>query len=686
MVTPDSRNFHFDSSFRLDINALRAFAVLSVIFFHFDFEVARGGYLGVDAFFVISGYLMTSIVLSKLEKNKFSLSGFYISRAFRIIPALAWMCILLLAVGWFLIFPFDYSYLSRLINHALVFKSNISFANGSGYFDVGNDVEWLLHTWSLSVEMQFYLLYPLILILVHKMTGLRGVRFILSALMLLSLGAYVIEVVTGDVNKAFYLLPFRAWELLAGALVVVFPLSETNSDNKKGVSYILPYIGMLALAVSVAFGDGQGTHSIFWAILTTLGTVCILCKRDRWPNRVPLILRPFERVVFYIGLTSYSLYLWHWPIRSFQQYLGYENNAWVTGLGIAATFACGIISYYLVETKIRAKAFQGWRVSKRSIITVFSCIVPIVCAYGGAKMVREGSGFVQRLNTLPFDGIPTYLFENPELYLLEGIADKCQNNGTACRLSDGKLVREKTDWKPDVILTGDSHAVAIAHALSETPLHGNPLKVLMSGSSACIYVSDFDQTKVGDRKFERCKRAYKNLMNILDETPSDIPLLMVNYFPKYLVSNRWKEIQYTADKDASDQAVPIQDAWKKLVCKISENRKVYLMRTVPTSAQPVIKTLIQAVLRNEFTSLNQRSFSVSLEEHRGKTKMEASLLESAVMQCGAEMIDPASAYCKNKVCYGVSKDLVPYYRDSSHLNLFGSRRLIPLFSKIFSAQ
>ncbi|MEP4150524.1 MAG: acyltransferase, partial [Lentilitoribacter sp.] len=433
-------NVHLQNAFRADINILRAIAVLSVIFFHFDFDLARGGYAGVDIFFVISGYLMTSIILSRFEKNSFSFASFYMSRLLRIVPPLAIMCLILLVIGWFLIFPYDYAYLNRNINHALVFKSNISFSKGAGYFDIGKDIKWLLHTWSLSVEMQFYIVYPIFLILIRRFLGLNPLRIILLGVTILSLAAYLWTYFYGNANHAFYLLPFRAWELLAGALIVVFPfrISANNFTNRRNQFFRV--FGALLIALAVLLADGNSQFSTVWAFLVTIGTAFILAtSRISTEINNPFIKR-FSHVIHYCGLISYSLYLWHWPIRSLQEYFGYEDSLIITLLALLLTYLFGALSFHLVERKTSIRVDFSRLFSRKLWTAVIVLIVPSMLAYGAAKVVRENDGVVQRLGVLPYNNIPTYLFENPELYLLEGIADKCGNNGRACQFTNGEKI------------------------------------------------------------------------------------------------------------------------------------------------------------------------------------------------------------------------------------------------------
>ena len=208
--------------FRNDINGLRAFAVIAVVLYHFGIPGFSGGFIGVDVFFVISGYLMTRMILVAIESDSFSLSSFYLARAKRIIPALLVVCGTLLFAGWFMpLTEFEYRQLSKHVRDSLFFISNHTYSREAGYFDSASHEKWLLHTWSLSLEWQFYLFLPWIILLLNKFHQKVNARRALIILTATSFLAGIYETHTHP-EIAFYILPFRAWELLAGGLLYVF--------------------------------------------------------------------------------------------------------------------------------------------------------------------------------------------------------------------------------------------------------------------------------------------------------------------------------------------------------------------------------------------------------------------------------------------------------------------------------
>ena len=233
------------ADFRADVNGLRALAVSAVLLFHFNVPGFAGGFAGVDVFFVISGYLMTSIISRRLDDGNFSMGGFYRDRLLRIAPALVVLCGAMLAFGWFYLHWYEYRKLARHILASLGFVSNIVYFNESGYFDHSPFKRWLLHTWSLSVEFQFYVLYPVLCSLIVRWFGWRRVLPIVAVIAAL---AFALSVYASPryPSGAFYLLPTRAWELLAGALAFFLPAPVSAVRAR-----VLGYTGMLLIVASV---------------------------------------------------------------------------------------------------------------------------------------------------------------------------------------------------------------------------------------------------------------------------------------------------------------------------------------------------------------------------------------------------------------------------------------------------
>lgn len=321
-------------NFRYDINGLRAFAVIAVVIFHFNPTFLSGGFAGVDVFFVISGYLMTAIIFRGLDVNSFSLYGFYRNRFIRIVPPLAFMIFTLIVIGWFLLNPIELRLLNKHALSSLTFFSNVIYWRESGYFDVESHTKWLLHTWSLSVEWQFYLVYPIVLCVLKKIFSLNSLKKIILASSVLMFLFGLIASYTW-VNASYYLLPMRSWEMLLGGVAYLYPF---NSNRKK--SKALELIGVISLVSSFIFIDGNTPWPGYAALVPTVGTFAIIIANLQNSKITNNYL--FQT----LGKWSYSIYLWHWPVVVFGSIYNIEN--WnLTGILLSVIF--GGLSYHYIE-------------------------------------------------------------------------------------------------------------------------------------------------------------------------------------------------------------------------------------------------------------------------------------------------------------------------------------------------
>jgi peptidoglycan/LPS O-acetylase OafA/YrhL len=326
-------------NFRTDINALRATAVLGVVLFHFLSNALPGGFAGVDVFFVISGFLMTSIIFRGLDAQTFKVSDFYLARARRIVPALTVLSLALLALGWFYLHPTDFGTLGKHALGSLSFISNFMYLKESGYFDEASKEKWMLHTWSLSVEWQFYLVYPVVMVMLRKFMRLQFMRYVLvlGAVASFALCVYA----TGRwPSSAFYLLPTRAWEMLVGGLAFLYPLQLSNPAKKW-----LEALG-IGLIVTAYVGLSEATAwPGYWAALPVAGALLVIAAhRERsWLSD--------NAALQWLGTVSYSVYLWHWPVVVWLNYAGKSADMGWVAVGVLLSVGLGALSYYGVENR-----------------------------------------------------------------------------------------------------------------------------------------------------------------------------------------------------------------------------------------------------------------------------------------------------------------------------------------------
>lgn len=339
-------------NYRPDIDGLRALAVLPVIFVHAGFNIFSGGFVGVDIFFVISGYLITNILLKELESDKFSIINFYDRRARRILPALFAVLLFCLVLGYFTMMPDEFKNLGQSFVATTFFSNNILLALTSGYWELASEYKPLLHTWSLGVEEQYYIIIPLLLLFTWKFLN-KNILLVMSLVFLSSL-LFAIWFVNISPNKAFYILPTRAWEIALGGIVAVLLKKYTFNFNYK-FSNLMSLIGFLLIIYSIFNFDSSVLSPSHYLLIPTVGA-CLIIVFSNEKNLVYKILS-YKPIVF-IGLLSYSLYLWHQPIFSFARI--YSKQSPSLSIFTLLTVLVFIISYFswkYIETPFRNKKF-----------------------------------------------------------------------------------------------------------------------------------------------------------------------------------------------------------------------------------------------------------------------------------------------------------------------------------------
>ncbi len=442
-------------NFRQDINALRAFSILAVVLYHFKLPFFNAGFIGVDVFFVISGFLMTKIIYEKCINNNFSIFGFYLDRAYRIIPALLALLVFMMIFGWFVLFPLEYKELSKEIISAILFASNLLFFKQSGYFDAGAEELYLLHTWSLGVEWQFYIIYPIFIVLVIKFFRIEVLRYILLSLFIISL-LLSIFLTSKYPSASFYLLPTRAWELLAGAMIYFFPIN-IKIKNK----YKIQLIGLFVIIIALIFLNNKLFWPSYWAILPVLGSYLFIIA-----NYQEGILSK-NKMLQFLGNTSYSIYLWHWPI-----FIWFNMNLWLNSFefvifAILLSVLFGYISTITIEKYFLNIKRKNNSKIKLSIYLILLCILvsPSLYIYknngieGEIRAVNSGEKkeFLAHYEKLHKEGLKeAYMlkcdfYDNDLEIRREEISKECTNNNLISKNS--------------IFVWGDSHAQALSYGI-----------------------------------------------------------------------------------------------------------------------------------------------------------------------------------------------------------------------------
>lgn len=324
--------------YRADINGLRAIAVVAVVIFHFNPSWMPGGFAGVDVFFVISGFLMTGIIFRGIEKDNFSILKFYVARANRIIPALAFLCLCLIILGGIYLEPIDYRVLGKHVGSSLSFLSNIIYWSEDGYFDASSHEKWLLHTWSLSVEWQFYIIYPFILVALRNFYSVGAMKLIVLIGSILGLIFCIVATYLWP-SSSYYFLTTRAWELMVGGVCYLYPINF-NQYNKK-YKKLIEWIGVFLIVTSYLFTSKDVAWPGYLSIIPVLGASLIIQAQQN--NSLITSNFIFQR----LGQWSYSIYLWHWPIVVAIYFYSLEEIYMYAG--IMLSIFLGFLSHKFIE-------------------------------------------------------------------------------------------------------------------------------------------------------------------------------------------------------------------------------------------------------------------------------------------------------------------------------------------------
>ncbi|MFB9135778.1 acyltransferase family protein [Vibrio olivae] len=406
--------------FRKDINGLRAIAIISVMLFHFNSSWMPGGFAGVDVFFVISGFLMTGIIFRGFDKNNFSIVTFYVARANRIIPALAVLCIVLLIFGWFYLTAYDYKALGKHAASSITFVSNIVYWREAGYFSASSLEKWLLHTWSLSTEWQFYILYPLVLVTLKKFISVKSIKALLVAVTLLGF-LFCILVSYQWRTPAYYLFPSRAWEMMVGGLAYLYPLNINNNKSKKS----LELIGIALIIVSYFLLSKQNFWPGYLASIPVTGAFLII-QAQRNDSFIT------GNIIFqYLGKWSYSIYLWHWPVVVAIHYFALSHT--FIYAGILLSVLLGFLSYYFIE---RVKLTSQLKTTKDYLrfkpgYMVFSLAIVGLVVIANNGFLSRYSNDLRQINQNAITAISDWQYPDPNLKIgdnhirfIKGTSDK----------------------------------------------------------------------------------------------------------------------------------------------------------------------------------------------------------------------------------------------------------------------
>lgn len=636
-------------NFRSDINGLRAIAVISVMVFHFLPKYLPGGFAGVDIFFVISGYLMTAIVLNSIDKKEFSFFKFYMARANRIIPSLSVLCLFLFIFGGFYLNSIDFKELGKHAFSSLTFISNIVYWQESGYFDTSSQNKWLLHTWSLSVEWQFYIIYPILLLFLNKITSRVWLSRILVVITFLFFLFSFFSTLKWP-NGAYYLLPTRAWEMMVGGVAFLYPIPLTS---KKKVEVEL--LGVLFVLGSLFFIDNTFSWPGFFAIVPVLGAYLIIISN----NNESIFTSNF--IFQSLGKWSYSIYLWHWPIVVGWKYFSIPLSETV---GMILSILMGFLSYSYIESQRSIFKFKATCSSVLPFLVIF-----LSCFLGGIVYIHNG--FPERSNLNYFSNLN-------EINSFKIKGQVCHNITTvqsACRGgSNGH----------EVVLVGDSHAGTLGKSIySMLDLTKNSFTQFTS--DGCTLLNTLQRTDIKGNVNKKCSQISDEVSQYIEsKKSSSLTIVYVIRGPLYISGKRFDNTlggkENGGDVNVSSlTSKGIKDEiFSKLTYWSSLGHKLILVYPIPEmgwNVPDVIKSyLVKGGTPLIYNDSKIPSISVPLSVYLDRSKEVAQIYDS-IEGDNIYRVYPKDVFCvSDNACLANTSNAL-YYFDDNHLSSFGAELL-----------
>ena len=607
---------------RRDIDGLRALAILPVLLFHAHVPGFSGGYVGVDIFFVISGYLITGIIARDVDDGRFSLLRFYERRFRRIMPALALMILAVLGLSAWLYLPGDLEGVPKSALAATLFVSNLWFFTDTGYFAGGADVKPLLQTWSLAVEEQYYIGFPILLMLLARF-GTRTRAGVVAVIGIASLTLCIV-MQRDTTGFAFYLLPTRAWELLAGALLA---LGVVPAIRVRWLREAVAWAGLLGIGGAVLLYDRNTLFPGVTALAPVLGAMALLHGAPGTSAGRILALPPLVG----IGLISYSLYLWHWPLIVFTEYATDLPLSGGTQVAvIAASLAVAWLSWRFVEQPFRDSA----RMPPRTISRFTGAAMALLCALSLVLLA---------MGPWPSRFTPTVLAQIAGRDDISPDRKRCHDSymrgANPCVL--GAPVR------PDAMLWGDSHGVELAHVLAQDA-RAQGQSLIERTTSSCPPVLAYEA------KDASCAAANRAAFDTIRADPD----LRRIYLAAFWANGTFDDPAFVAKLDRTIAAIR------------AEGREVVLIGAVPPQPFDVprhLAHLARAAMQDSAQGVERAQVEARIVSLRALfTRWQAQ---------GVTLIDPVARLCDARVC-AIERNGQPLYFDSHHLSVAGARAVI----------
>lgn len=632
--------------YRAEIDGLRALAVVPVILFHAGFELFSGGFVGVDVFFVISGYLITTILIEDIKNKRFSIVNFYERRARRILPALFFVMLVCIPFAWMWMLPNQMKDFSQSLVAVSLFASNILFWRESGYFAAAAEEKPLLHTWSLAVEEQYYVLFPIFLILAWRF-GKNRVFWMIVVMAAISL--MLSE--WGWRNNAtanFYLAPTRAWELFAGSIAAFIVQKQGVQKNN-----LLALIGLAAIVFSIFFYDEATPFPSVYALVPVLGVVLLVLYADKETIAARLLS---TKGFVGIGLISYSAYLWHQPLFAFARIRSLEHPSMILMFELSIlAMLLAYLSWKYIEKPFRSRTSIG-----KKTIFVFSLIGLSSFTFVGYQG-HSNEGYRERFN------IENSVYESLT-------RSKRQSE------CFGKNVIQRNDWfcnigtsssPPSIFVFGDSHSLSFLPAI-DAALSENNESGLFTGTSGCTPFLRIHSLR-GDQLENNCNELNLRVFNYVQQNAIDTLILVARW--TYYTDGGYQGDNFsyigfseTDERTQETSRLAFEYGLRETISAYSEiGVNVIVVSQVPQQIRDPLDVYAHSTLSGK--SLAESS--VSRTEHLRLQRYVTSLFVTE----GVTLLDFTDTFCDQSHC-SVGTNLASFYYDDDHLSLSGSSLLV----------
>jgi peptidoglycan/LPS O-acetylase OafA/YrhL len=637
-----AKHFHY----RPAVDGLRGVAVLAVLGFHAFPETVSGGYIGVDVFFVISGFLITSIIARQLLHADFSFADFYWRRVRRLFPALILVLATTLALGWFLLLPSEFKQLGKHATAAAAFLANFALWRESGYFDTAAEFKPLLHLWSLGIEEQFYLVWPAILVALW-----RRKTALLAVLSILVLASFVLSVKLSQSAPIanFYWPVSRFWELGAGCLLALWmersarATSSNRSLRLDIASNLLPMAGLLLILVSTVAFDLTTPFPGWPALLPVTGSLLILATPgDTWFQRKVLASRP----LVWTGLISYALYLWHWPLLSFLNILaaGPPPLA-LRWLALGLSFLLAWLTYRFIELPIRRNKERRFNLRLAAAAAVAGLAGVLVYTTGGGA--QEFDADIQALSHGPRrDALCATRFHS------EAPINYC---------------RTTSEQPPSILFVGDSRAHAIYEVAA--PMLAPTQSVMLLGRGGCppllnVRLSGYDPNE------KECQQVWQTFVQYVHRTKPKVVVVIGS--DSSLINDPEVRLTRVGASVAESREATLEYGLRSLLSELTQSSRVIYLGEIP--AFSTAPSCFLRAFRLPTTHCYPERDRGQVESAVAPYNRVLARLQTAFPQ--VQLVDAIAVLCATKVCSQRPPGKPVLYSDEVHLSPAGARLLV----------